>query len=496
MMRKQTITQGTLTLLAAGFLTQVILPIINQIAVIRALGEEGIGLYVLILPTLSLLTTLAGMAIPSLSRYFLLSKKKAGPAILFSLPVSAVLTLLLLWGAPALAGTLLKDSRAALPLLFLGPLVACTSIFALLRTYFQSLGNMTPPAAANLAGQGFRIYFSIRFIGIFRPFGPAAIVSGVMGAFIIGELISIAILGACYHFQTPGQLPPRPQPLEGRRRIGSVLRRLAAGSFTQLIQSFTEFLEPILIMHLLFRIGYPGELSRKLFGAVSGFTFPILLLPAFISRSLMQNLATAIGEAYRKKNFPYLSRCLDFVSKWFFLTYGFFAIVVMVYATEIMSLFFNTSTGAQYLPLLAPFFFLSFYQSALGPFLQAVDESPSLVKTTFIASLVKLSLLIYLTPQPRFSIFGFIIATMAYHSLLTCWQFKILKEKIGYRPHPHKVFNGLLTLMAVYISARLLQQAAIWRGGVLAMGVQVFILGAVFGALALFCGLLPRRFKP
>lgn len=62
-MTKQTFLQGTLILIFAGMITR-LLGFINRLVIARLLGEEGIGLYMMALPTLFLVITLTQFGLP------------------------------------------------------------------------------------------------------------------------------------------------------------------------------------------------------------------------------------------------------------------------------------------------------------------------------------------------------------------------------------------------------------------------------------------------
>lgn len=55
--------QGTLILLAAGFITR-ILGFINRIVVARVIGGEGVGLYMMAYPSLFLVITITQIGLP------------------------------------------------------------------------------------------------------------------------------------------------------------------------------------------------------------------------------------------------------------------------------------------------------------------------------------------------------------------------------------------------------------------------------------------------
>src|SRR5690625_3047134 len=60
---KQSFLQGTLILIIAGLITR-FLGFINRLVLARILGEEGVGLYMMALPTLFLVITLTQLGLP------------------------------------------------------------------------------------------------------------------------------------------------------------------------------------------------------------------------------------------------------------------------------------------------------------------------------------------------------------------------------------------------------------------------------------------------
>ena len=62
-MKKQSVAQGTMILVLAGLVTKV-LGMVNRVIVTRLLGEDGIGIYMLMAPTLMLLTTFSSIGLP------------------------------------------------------------------------------------------------------------------------------------------------------------------------------------------------------------------------------------------------------------------------------------------------------------------------------------------------------------------------------------------------------------------------------------------------
>ncbi|HAX73182.1 MAG TPA: stage V sporulation protein B, partial [Firmicutes bacterium] len=197
-MKKQSLVQATLILIIAGFVTKV-LGMVNRIVVTRMLGEGGVGLYMLIMPSMMLLSTIATIglpvAIPTLiSRAKQRQKKILSTSLIISIVCCFFLCLLIIVTAKPLAIYLLKDERTYLPLLSLAPLLFVVSISSILKGYFQGEQNMYPTAVSTLIEQIVRIAFCIVFIVWLLPYGIVYAVVGTLWASVLGELASVIIL--------------------------------------------------------------------------------------------------------------------------------------------------------------------------------------------------------------------------------------------------------------------------------------------------------------
>jgi len=396
-----------LTLLTSGFMTHVVFGVLNSILVIRALGESGIGIFVLIRPTLAFLTTLTQ-----------LGKHKIRPALI-------VATLLLLLARPL--SYLFHEPEAHLPLLFLAPLIVVTSMSQKFRAYLLYLNNTTPAAITSLLTQAVKITSSLFLIQHFAPRGASWVISGLLLAYLIAELFSLVCTAITYigdkkQDAVPMAIQYLKSPESGK-----------SPAPVEVIVSLTEFLEPIIVMQLFFGLGLPSVISRSLYGAVTGFTMPILMMPLFLTQSLSP-LA---------KKAPQPKVLTEFM-KLIFLVCGLYTLIVLLYPTELMSLYFRTSTGSQYLRLLAPFMLLYFFQQIFLAFLSARGESQRALLPILVSSLIRILIMVLLLPHMRFNIYGLIYATSAYLLISTLWLFFRLQPLLNYPVKAHMLLNPLL----------------------------------------------------
>ena len=131
---KNKFIKSTLILLVGGFITKV-LSFIIRIYFTRVIGE-GINIYSLIMPTYSLLVTITQLGFPIAISNIIAKGEKSGKNVMFSIvPVSILLNIFLILtivlSAKFLAGTLLHNKEAYLPLIamsFVMPFISLSSI--------------------------------------------------------------------------------------------------------------------------------------------------------------------------------------------------------------------------------------------------------------------------------------------------------------------------------------------------------------------------------
>ena len=497
-MKKQTMVQATFMMIVVGFLIK-LLGVVNRVIITRALGESGIGVYMLISPTVMLLATLATMglpvAIPALiSRGDIKEKKVLSVALLIALSLSLLITVVMFFMSYPISRYLLKDERIILPLMMVGPLLFVVSFTSILKSYFQGKEHMTPGAIATFVEQIVKIGLNILFIAWLLPRGISYAVVGLMLASIGGELVAAVILTIMFWNFKKKNYPkshfklPKLAPVNFKDVLGISLP--TTGS--RLIGTVTHFFEPIIVARMLFRMGYANEMSTQMYGAVSGFAIPLLFMPSFISSAVTQTIVPVISKSYRSRDFTTIHNRLSLAFKIAFLGSGFYMMIVMIFPNEIMSLLYNSQTGAQFLKVMAPVFLLLYFQAPLVATLQAIGEAKFAMRASIVASVVKMSVMTGLMLIPGMNIWGFVLSVLLNIMLLTAWYYTIVTKKIGYNMHVVKTLNGLLILGVVYTLGLHLREMLMFESPLMHVAIVASIMFAIHSLLALFVGLMPR----
>ena len=132
---KNKFIKSTLILILGGLVTK-LLGFVIKIVYTRIIGQEGISLFMLVMPTYSLFITIAQLGLPiAISK--LVAENKSSKKIIFSIiPLMLILNLLLIififFASPFISNVLLKESNTHLLLLSMAlvlPFISLSSIF-------------------------------------------------------------------------------------------------------------------------------------------------------------------------------------------------------------------------------------------------------------------------------------------------------------------------------------------------------------------------------
>src|SRR5699024_8497591 len=307
-MSKQSFLRGTLLLIIAGMITRV-LGFINRIVVARLIGEEGVGLYMMALPSLFLMLTLTQIGLPiAISKriaeanekgYFLKIKQIISFAFFIISCTSIIFTLLMIFLAPFIAKHLMTDARTLYPLLAVSPSIAVIAFSSVIKGYFQGMQNMKPQSVAIVIEQVVRICAIYFIISALVPYGIEYAAAGAMLGVFIGEIASFVYL--FYMFK-------QKKKIELRRQFGKALKHsketrkqlfsiALPNTGSRLISSFSHFLEPILVAQSLAIAGFTSVQATRQYGELIGYAMPLLFLPTFITNSLSIALLPSISAA-------------------------------------------------------------------------------------------------------------------------------------------------------------------------------------------------------
>lgn len=407
---KEKFIKSTLILLIGGFLTK-ILGMIIKIIMSRMIGTEGLGLYMMILPTFSLFIGISQFGMPIALSKLIAEDTKNNKKLFFSvIPitifVNLILILLIILFAPILSTKLLHNPDSYYGILAIALVIPFTSISSICRSYFFGKEQMLPHVISNLLEDIVRL--ALMFIGIplFIEKGIKYAVCFIILSNVISEIASILIL---FLF-----LPKKVKITKNDLRPSKVYMKesLSIGipnTTGRLVGSIGYFLEPIILSGVLLSVGYSNRFITTEYGILSGYVMPLLLLPSFFTMAISQALLPALSKEYAKGCKKSVKRKIK-QAIFFSLLLGVpVTILFIIFPTFFLKLIYHTEEGATYMRILAPLCLFQYIQAPLSSALDAMGKSKDAMIASTLGMIVRTSLLFILS-RFKIGLWGLILA--------------------------------------------------------------------------------------
>ncbi len=400
----------------------------------RLIGTEGIGLFMMINPTFSLLLAIAGFSLPVaistlVAREEYDNKRLVLSMIPFCLGFNGILFLILFFGRNFLAGELLHEVRLSPAILSIGFVLPFISLSSILRGYFFGKEKMFPHALSNVLEDIVRLILLATGIPVFLVFGLEYAVAFLILSNIASELTQILVLiiflPKGFHIEKKDFIPRK-------KEIKEVFQIAFPTTVARVIGSIGYFLEPILLTNVLLKVGYTNSFITNEYGIIEGYVMPLLLLPSFFTMAISQALIPTISNAYAKGKLIYARKKMKQAI--------FFSLLVGIPSTLLFTIFpefflhalYHTTKGSTYLKVIAPFFLLFYIQAPLTAALQGTGKSRLAMRGSLIGVCLRTFLIFFLT-HFKIGMWGLIIAMLSNIFFVTLHQGyqlnKILKSE-------------------------------------------------------------------
>lgn len=428
---KEKFIKSTIILIIGGLLTK-ILGMIIRIITTRVIGLEGIGLYMLVMPTYSLFITIATLSLPiAISKLVSENTRNNKNVILGIIPIALlfniiVITILIL-SSKFISNTLLQNSKLYYPILAMSVTLPFITLSSIIRGYFFGRQKMIPHVTSNLFEQIVRLAMTIIITPYLLKFGIISAVTGLILFNVVSELLSIFIL---FFFMpknvkiTKNDLKP---DYDNVKDLFSISFPTTTG---RIISSIGGFLEPIVITFVLLAIGYNNDYITMEYGIISGYVFPMVMLPQFLSGAVSSALLPTIS-SYNALNMKKAIKRKLYQAISFSLLIGiFFTIIFMIFPELSLKIMFNETEGAKYLFFAAPIFLLTYIQGPIVSTLQAIDEAKIVMNSSLIGVVVK-TIVLFFALYLDIHMYALLIAIFIQYLIVTIYQYKKLKKALN-----------------------------------------------------------------
>ncbi|GIP31399.1 stage V sporulation protein B [Paenibacillus sp. J2TS4] len=430
---KQSFIQGAMILLAAGIINR-LLGFVPRITLPRVIGAEGVGLYQMGWPFLSVVLTITTGGIPLAIAKLVAeaesegNEKRARQVLHISLglitTLSLLFTLLSLVASPWITTHLFTDSRVYYTFICMSPIILIVGVSSVYRGYFQGRQNMIPTAVSQTFETLVRIVTMLACSYVMLPYGIEFAAAGAMFGVMIGELAGLAILlyqyavirkkYNVYHSAKIGSG-------SGKRDVLQKIFRISVPvTGSRLVGSSSYFLESILIVQSLAAAGVATAMATSQYGALQGMILPVLMLPSALTYSLSVSLIPSLSEAAARKDMKTIHKRLHQSLRLALVSGAPFAVIMYVLADPITYYLYNESEISVMLKMLAPIALFMYLKGPLEATLQALNRPGIALRNTLIGAGVKLFLIYWLASKPNFGILGAIMA-INIHTIVVAW---------------------------------------------------------------------------
>ena len=406
---KSKFIKSTMILIIGGAITKLMAMII-KIFLTRSIGDNGIGLYMLIMPTFNLFITLCTMSLPTSISKVVAEGKRGKKVVLSLIPVSIlyniILMILLILLAPFISNHLLNNPDTYLPIMgisFTLPFICMSSI---LKGYFYGNERMTPYVVSNVIEQIVRLIFIIFMIPKLMVYGMKIAVLGVVLINIFSEFSSII----CLILFVPSKKININDLKLDKEIFKDVLNISLSAIGSRFIGSISYFLEPVILTFILLKCGYNNSYIVSEYGIITGYVFPLLLIPSFFTMAISTSLLPVVSNGLAKGKIAYTKKKLRQAITISLFVGIFFTIFFMTIPDILLKFIYNTKEGVSYIRIVAPLFLMHYIQGPLTSYMQAAEMAKTAMLGTLKGAIIKNILLIIL---PIFmGMWGFIIASI------------------------------------------------------------------------------------
>jgi stage V sporulation protein B len=428
-MKKNLFIKSTLILILSGFLTK-ILGFIIKVIYTRIIGEYGISLYSIAVPTYSLLLTIATLAIPiSISK--LVSENKGRSiriltsAAFLIISINLVLVFVIFLTKDFLAVNLLKEPKASPIIMAFALTLPFVSISSVLKGYFAGKQNMVPHATSNILEQIVRLIIILVVLPILKRKSDMLAILGLILLTIISEISSIIV----FLFFLPKKINFNTKILPSKKITKDILDISIPTVSGRIIGNIGYFFEPIILTNLLLFSGYNNSYILSEYGAYNAYSLALLTMPSFFIGAIATSLLPEISKFNGNNNLKMVKRRIH-QSIIFSLIIGiFFSLLIFIFRDKLLFSLYNTTKGSDYIKVLAPFFVLFYLEGVLTSSLQALGYAKVTMNITLYGVIIKLFIMAILS-LCHIGIYSLVIAEIINIFFVVFFNFKYLKKYI------------------------------------------------------------------
>lgn len=458
---------GTIVLTATGLITRTI-GFFYRIYLSRLFGEEGMGIYQLLSPVLSLSFSLCAAAYQTAISKFVAeySSRPGGrlkpliTGLLISTPLSLLCTAVIYFQAGFIAKDLLLEPRTESMLRILAFSIPFSSIHSCINGYFYGIKKTGAPAAAQLLEQLARVGCVYLVSSSVIAKGQTPSINVAVLGLAVGELVSMLVSltaifqvlhrraagnaalgsiaaghGSAGRISADERFPDRVSMdlLRHTHMFRKILGMALPLTLNRIVLNVLQSIESVSIPAQLRLYGYDTATALSVYGVLTGMAMPLIFFPNALTNSVSVLLLPLVSESYamgdlaavKSAIFRTIKFCgvLGFVCMSAFFLLGNF-VGTALFDSPLAGHFITT------LSFLCPFLYLD---ATLSSILQGLGKAGTIFFMNVIALLLRLAFVFEAIPV--FGITGYLWGMLVSQIVLSLLYLLCLRHFLRHKIH-------------------------------------------------------------
>jgi|GEM_PF-2738570 len=286
-MQKNSLIRRTANLAAANAVVRC-LGFLQRIWVARLLGPEGLGLYQMLMPTLSSLTTLVVSGLPVAASRLMAARRGANrpadgifrAAMRLAVYLSTTLCVLACLAAIPFTAMAYNQSGLSIAVFIFAPALIFQAVGAIESAWCYAHGDTQTPALALLVEQVSRLVFIAILVYLWLPQTPTLRVALVVACLSLAEALALGF--EQYRVRRRHPRTRMPAKNETAPLVKNALPPTAGRFAASLLQALLCTLVPRILMYK----GTDSGVALAALGTLTGIVTPMLMLPMIISSAM------------------------------------------------------------------------------------------------------------------------------------------------------------------------------------------------------------------
>lgn len=405
-----TFITGTLLLTFTGVLSRII-GFFYRIFLSRTIGAEGLGIYQLIFPVLTMCISFSASGIQtSISKFVAEAQGKSEKGgglryllagLFFSLIISILLMGLLIAGGDWIAAAIVKESRCASLLRILSYSLPFAAIHSCINGYYYGCKKTAVPSVSQLAeqlvrvGSVYLIYLIVTEQG--RTLTPQAAVWGLVFGDVAATLYAFAAFGFSHSFHGLSAARSYVDSFShALSRLGLYCIPLTANRVT--INLFSSA-ESILIPAMLQRFGYSNSDALSVFGILTGMAMPMILFPNVLTGSVSVLLLPTISAAQADCNRKLIVKAIKKTVEYCMILGLLSTLIFLLTGNYIGQVIFQNTLAGTFIVTLCWICPFSNLAATLNSILNGLGKASYSFALNLLGSLIRILFILLLVPR-------------------------------------------------------------------------------------------------